>query len=805
MRKRTRSLTALAVACSMALSLAFGGGAVAAGSDEEPPAINTDPETGYTYVLYQEDAGEGEAAVQRARITGYNGSDTELAIPAQIGQYSVGSIGDGAFKGNAAITSVTIPSGVTCIGYEAFQGCESLASVTLPPTITDWCDDIINGYKSNAFQGCTALSQLTLPEGLASIGQNAFQGCVALDNVIIPSTIQRFRDTAFAGCTSLANLELKEGIRQIGYRAFQGCTALEEVKIPSTIENWGTINASGVPALLHDCAPFIDCTSLKKIIFTEGIKTLQGFQGVRGCPLIKELDIPASVEDIAYAFTDCDDLEKVTLHEGIKTIGTEAFKNCIALRKVDIPDTVTTIQYYAWDGCTSLERLIFPPLATTLEGSITRGCTSLRELYILAEAVKGYRALSLPEDGKLYCIEGSSTYNTYETNLPESEKGKLAAIPAAGVEVVSSEYAYDGSPHPAVTLKGTQEGDEIRYRLDDGDCQKDMPQITEPGTYAVEITVRRQAEGEPMRYSKLQSQTVMRKRQQTMHLSDIETEEGEAYVVTAEGYQGGGEPVYAYYLDAACTQPVSGKPEMAGEYYVRASMPETDHDLAVQSNVAKIIIRGKGASGTEPSAVPSAKPSTAPGTQPSTAPSTGPSTVPSARPSTASSAKPSTGPDTKPSKEPGNQDGDGVGAAKGATFTAGKLKYKITSAAKGKAAVQVRAPGSKKAKSLAIPARVKKDGVSYAVTSIGTGAFKNCKKLGKITIGKNVAVISQNAFSGCKALKKITVKSTGLKKVGKNALKGIHKKAVIKVPKKKLKTYRKLWKKKGQRNTVRIK
>ena len=96
------------------------------------------------------------------------------------------------------------------------------------------------------------------------------------------------------------------------------------------------------------------------------------------------------------------------------------------------------------------------------------------------------------------------------------------------------------------------------------------------------------------------------------------------------------------------------------------------------------------------------------------------------------------------------------------------------------------------------------DGKTYPITEINTGAFKNCKKLKSVVIGKGITSIGTKAFSGCKALKKITIKSAKLKKVGKNAFKGIHAKAVIKVPKAKLKTYKKLLKKKGQGKKVRI-
>ena len=103
-----------------------------------------------------------------------------------------------------------------------------------------------------------------------------------------------------------------------------------------------------------------------------------------------------------------------------------------------------------------------------------------------------------------------------------------------------------------------------------------------------------------------------------------------------------------------------------------------------------------------------------------------------------------------------------------------------------------------------IPNQVIIEGKTYPVTAVNTGAFQNCKKLKSVVIGKGITSIGTKAFSGCKSLKKITIKSTKLKKVGKNAFKGIHAKAVIKAPKAKLKAYKKLLKKKGQGKKVRI-
>ena len=93
---------------------------------------------------------------------------------------------------------------------------------------------------------------------------------------------------------------------------------------------------------------------------------------------------------------------------------------------------------------------------------------------------------------------------------------------------------------------------------------------------------------------------------------------------------------------------------------------------------------------------------------------------------------------------------------------------------------------------ISIPDTVKISNNSYKVKSIAPNAFKNQKTLKKITIGKNVTTIGKNAFTGCKKLKDITMKSSSVKSIEKNAFKGIHNKAVIKVPKAQYKQYKEM-------------
>ena len=145
-------------------------------------------------------------------------------------------------------------------------------------------------------------------------------------------------------------------------------------------------------------------------------------------------------------------------------------------------------------------------------------------------------------------------------------------------------------------------------------------------------------------------------------------------------------------------------------------------------------------------------------------------------------------------------------AAKGTTLKDSKgATYKVTGAKVKNPTVTYVKP-KKNVKKVSIPATITVKGMKYQVTAVSKDAFKNNKKVTQVTIDKNVKNIGKNAFYGCKNLKKVIIKTTKLTKktVGKNAFKGIHKKATIKVPKKKLDAYKKILKNAGISKSVKV-
>ena len=81
-----------------------------------------------------------------AEITRYTGEAAELTVPDTLDGIPVTGIGENAFAGCAALTSVTLPSGILEIGESAFSGCTALLSADIPKSV--------EFIGAEAFSGC---------------------------------------------------------------------------------------------------------------------------------------------------------------------------------------------------------------------------------------------------------------------------------------------------------------------------------------------------------------------------------------------------------------------------------------------------------------------------------------------------------------------------------------------------------------------------------------------------------------------------------------------------------------------------
>lgn len=193
---------------------------------------------------------------------------------------TVTQVEPGAFGGETALQSLTLPEGIEYIGSNAFNN-SGLEEIVLPETLveidqfafskTRLTEIVIPGsvelLRASAFEGksnggsplekvvfegnkirelelrtfsyCDRLKEIVLPEGLESIGYNAFDGCSALERIDIPASVTYVGEAAFVYCTGLKEAVIGDGVAEIAKRAFAECTALKRVVIGRGIRRIG--------------------------------------------------------------------------------------------------------------------------------------------------------------------------------------------------------------------------------------------------------------------------------------------------------------------------------------------------------------------------------------------------------------------------------------------------------------------------------------------------------------------------------------------------------------------------------------
>ena len=250
------------------------------------------------------------------KITHYNGTDTDVVIPDNIGGLPVTIIGERAFYGNDKLKSVTFPDTVTEIYSQAFRNCRALTDVNL--------DENCRFIWDEAFLNCSSLKYINIPESTDiynySLGyernQNGDYSKVSDFSIKYVKNTGGHIYAASNGFTDeicLITSELSDGTLEI--RRYAGTAAT--YNIPSTIdgkrvtklENWA----------------FGYSNYLKKVIIPDSVTCID--EGAfDNCPLLSSVNIPDSVTEILYrAFLNCPSLKSVSIPASVKKIDTEAF------------------------------------------------------------------------------------------------------------------------------------------------------------------------------------------------------------------------------------------------------------------------------------------------------------------------------------------------------------------------------------------------------------------------------------------------------------------------------------------------
>jgi len=193
---------------------------------------------GFTSLIYSQNAADFE--VKGKVLTRYNGTVTDVVIPANLG---ITEIGKDAFA-RAKITSVVIPAGVTTIGERAFLWCESLTAITVDktnPAYTSVDGVLFNKAKTTLVQYPIGKQEKSykIPSGVKQIGNSAFSGCKNLIAITIPAGVTAIGESAFYTCENLTSVTIPIGVTSIGDYAFSFCYSLAEITIPESVTEAG--------------------------------------------------------------------------------------------------------------------------------------------------------------------------------------------------------------------------------------------------------------------------------------------------------------------------------------------------------------------------------------------------------------------------------------------------------------------------------------------------------------------------------------------------------------------------------------
>ena len=138
------------------------------------------------------------------------------------------------------IVSLEVAAGTTELNTYYFKEATSLTTLKLPGSLSG------NGaIGDEAFRGCTALTTVTLGNGITNLFGACFQDCTALKTITIPNSVTNLGSYCFQDCSNLVTVDFGTTRNTIpscasgSYGTFLRCNKLANIYVPSNlVSSW---------------------------------------------------------------------------------------------------------------------------------------------------------------------------------------------------------------------------------------------------------------------------------------------------------------------------------------------------------------------------------------------------------------------------------------------------------------------------------------------------------------------------------------------------------------------------------------
>jgi len=340
------------------------------------------PETPASSFAYEIKNGE-------VAITAFIGDETEIVVPAKIGEYPVTSLADYSLAGNSQITSIELPDTIAYIGKYVFDRWSGLETFKVPSGV------VSIGFA--AFHDCTNLKDILVDgKNSAFASKDGVLFTAGMEELVcypagksaamyvLPDSVKTIRKMAFRSSFALTGIWIPASVTSIEVYAFDNCSNLKDIQIDQNNTAYYTADGVVFDQREQELVCYPNGKQETSYQIPEGTKSIAP-SAFAYCDQLREITIPNGVTFIGDgAFEGCASLEGISIPEGVTSIEDATFLDCSSLTYVEIPDTVTELGLVLFGGCDSLTSVEIPASVTSIDEHSFTSCTAT--IYVVKDS-----------------------------------------------------------------------------------------------------------------------------------------------------------------------------------------------------------------------------------------------------------------------------------------------------------------------------------------------------------------------------------------------------------------------------------